>query len=127
MINEPFSKRLKDERKRLGLSQEEVAQKVSVHRETWSRYENDKITPGSSILFYAAKLGFDINYIMTGVRQTPAYNIYPFRVAEEGTAYKVNGLTKSEQELLELYRSANNEGKKTIEDIARLVAANNTD
>ena len=125
MMGDSFSKRLKDERKRLGMSQEEVAKKVSIHRETWSRYENDKITPGSTILLHAAKLGFDINYIMTGVREDSMHNVYPFRVSEESIDYKVNGLTKREQELLALYRNADNAGKKTITDIARFVATRN--
>lgn len=127
MITELFSKRLKEERKRLGMNQEEVAKKVSIHRETWSRYENNKIMPGSIILFHAAKLGFDINYILTGDRGQPIQNVYAFRVSEDEIAYKVNGLTKREQELLALYRKANDEGKKTIDDIAKFVATKNKD
>lgn len=127
MIGDSFSKRLKEERKRLGMSQEEVAKKVSVHRETWSRYENDKITPGSTILLYAAKLGFDINYVMTGMRERPTQNVYPFSVSEETTVYKVKGITKEEQALLTLYRDADKEGKKTINDIAKFVVTKNKD
>lgn len=79
--------RLKEERKRLNFTQQEVAAIANVERETWSRYESGKISPGMEVLAAIAVAGADIQYIVLGTRSTAA-------------------LTPDETELLEKYRSA---------------------
>lgn len=81
--------RLKEERSRLKYKQKFIAEETEVHNVTISNYEKGKIAIPASYLAKLAPLGFDIQYIITGVRS--------------GTA----PLSPEERELLELYRNAN--------------------
>ncbi|NSY36518.1 XRE family transcriptional regulator [Pseudoalteromonas sp. JC28] len=56
---------LQAERKRLGLSPTEVADKISVGLATYYRWEAGKAIP-SDKLADLAKLGFDVNFIVLG-------------------------------------------------------------
>lgn len=60
--------RLKEERLRLGLSQQDAADACGVSREMWGKYERGKGVPGGEVLFSFASRGADINYILTGMR-----------------------------------------------------------
>jgi transcriptional regulator with XRE-family HTH domain len=60
--------RLKNARKELGLNQAQVAEICGVSRETWSRYESGKLSPGMEVLAAMATAGADVNYILTGKR-----------------------------------------------------------
>ncbi|MCX7067309.1 MAG: helix-turn-helix domain-containing protein [Methylococcales bacterium] len=60
--------RLKNARKELGLNQAQVAEICGVSRETWSRYESGKLSPGMEVLAAMATAGADVNYILTGNR-----------------------------------------------------------
>lgn len=63
-----FCERLKDERKRLKLTQEMAASMCGVARETWGRYESGAMTPGADLLAEFAKCNADVAYILSGVR-----------------------------------------------------------
>lgn len=54
-----FGARLKHERKRLGLSQEQVAGAVGVSREMWGKYERGDATPGADVLVKLVQVGGD--------------------------------------------------------------------
>jgi len=47
-------KSLSELRQACGMSQEELAEKLSVHRTTLNRYEKGRITPKKSLLYMAA-------------------------------------------------------------------------
>ena len=64
------SARLKEERKRLGLSQEAGAKALGISLASLSTYERSKVTPPVSVLIPYAKLGADIQYIITGERSS---------------------------------------------------------
>jgi transcriptional regulator with XRE-family HTH domain len=78
-----FSKRLKEERDRMKLSQKEVADLCGVSREIWGKYERNQSVPGGDVLFSFAAAGADMNYIMTGQRahlitdENPGYTLRP--------------------------------------------------
>lgn len=126
MATNSLSMRLKEERKRLGMTQQEIADKVSITRETWSRYESAKIAPGSEVLLKLVSLGVDTNYILTGDRIISIDSLNRSSVvttAEETGNYKVGiQLTQQELELIHCYRKVSEDGKKSIEDIAKLLA-----
>ena len=90
-----ISSLLKEERKRLNLTQADVALSAGVSRETWSRYESNKLMPGTEVLTAIAATGFDVQYLLTGVRSAMA-------------------LAPDERLLLERYRSATKAGKEAI-------------
>lgn len=66
------STRLKDERTRLKLGQDQVASACGVTRKTFGRWENDTPIP-SDKLEALILLGFDACYIVTGVKVTNDY------------------------------------------------------
>lgn len=59
--------RLKSERGRIGGGQQKWADKLSVHKVTYLRWEKDTPIP-SDKLSELAMLGFDVQYILTGTR-----------------------------------------------------------
>lgn len=78
---------MKEERKRIGITQADAAARAGVARETWSRYENGALPPTLEAFSAIAAAGADIQYIVTGVRSAQA-------------------LTRDEIELLEAFRAA---------------------
>ena len=64
------SRRLKEERKRLGLSREIAAKALGVSVTSLYTYEGNRVTPPVSVLIPLAKLGADVQYIVTGERAT---------------------------------------------------------
>lgn len=63
----PFE-RLREERKRLKLTQVAAGSIAGVTRETWSRYEGGALSPGMDALEAFALAGADIQYVLTGLR-----------------------------------------------------------
>ena len=63
----PFQ-RLREERVRLGATQAAAAVGCGIERETWSRYEAGKRSPGLEVLVRFSALGADVRYVISGVR-----------------------------------------------------------
>ncbi|MBX9612446.1 MAG: helix-turn-helix transcriptional regulator [Burkholderiales bacterium] len=63
--------RLQSERTRLNLTQEGVASAVEMTKQAIGSYERGVRSPGAELLARLAKMGFDVTYVLTGVRQTP--------------------------------------------------------
>lgn len=61
--------RVKEERKRLGLTQQEAADICGVHRVQWGRYERGEQGFNGTSLNKFAEAGADPVYILTGLRQ----------------------------------------------------------
>lgn len=68
MINTSPFVRLKEERKRLKLTQAAAGAVAGVTRETWSRYESGALSPGMEALEAFALAGADVQFVLTGVR-----------------------------------------------------------
>ncbi|MDH1211116.1 helix-turn-helix domain-containing protein [Pseudomonas chengduensis] len=66
-----LGERLRDERERLGMSQQEVADECGVTMRSQRNYEKDERQPDASYLAGLAKTGADVIYVVTGVRSTP--------------------------------------------------------
>lgn len=98
---------MREERTRLGLTQGEVADACALQRETWSRYEADKIAPGLEVLAALARLSVDVLYVLTGSR----------------SFVPPDPLTAREAVLLGNYRNAGATGQRTIEATAAAFAA----
>lgn len=61
---------LTEERNRLDLKAKDVAEFVGVAIPTQSNYENGKRSPDAEYLAKLTELGFDINYVLTGKRES---------------------------------------------------------
>lgn len=66
-----FGDRLREERKRLGLSQTEFAKAAGVHLNTQSRYEKGEREPDTAYLSALAGIGVDVGYIVGYTMPTP--------------------------------------------------------
>lgn len=62
--------RLLTERKRLGLTQIEMAERCVVSRWAQLAFEKDKNLPGGAYLIAAHRIGVDILYVLTGALET---------------------------------------------------------
>ena len=61
-------KRLLEERERLEMSQVEFFNACGVTKKAQFNFENDRNLPGGAYLIEAARLGVDVQYVLTGVR-----------------------------------------------------------
>lgn len=66
---ETIATRIKEERSRLGMNQEEFAGLAGLNRTAQVRYEKGERHPDSKYLEAVAAAGVDIQYVITGVRQ----------------------------------------------------------
>ncbi|WP_225307588.1 helix-turn-helix domain-containing protein [Nitrincola iocasae] len=90
--------RLKEERERIGLSQEEFGLVGGVARNAQSNYEKGKRAPDSDYLCAIARKGVDVLYILTGTQMDTS----------------INGLTPDEVELLGIYRGCSDVGQRHL-------------
>ena len=101
-----FSNRLKEERKKLGLTQAQAAEICGVSTRMWGDYERGISQPKAEQLFLFKQAGINIDYVMTG-------NVVKnFRQPEKPLSIK-------EQELLNLFRQSNELGQAVILSAAR--------
>lgn len=66
-----FGQRLKEERKRVGFTQPQLGEVVSLTKRTVIDWEKDKSSPTAIQLAAMAKNGFDVSYLITGIRTQP--------------------------------------------------------
>lgn len=66
-----FSDRLREERKRLGMNQTELAAAAGVQKQAQVNYEAGKRSPNADYLAALAAVGADVLYILTGQRSQP--------------------------------------------------------
>ncbi len=64
-----FGDRLRDERTRLGMTQERLGELAGVTRKTQRLYESGERTPGADYLAAVAAAGVDVLFVLTGQSQ----------------------------------------------------------
>lgn len=92
---ENFGDRLKEERKRLGLKQGELAGRVGTTNVAQSRYESGDRSPDWAYLSAVAEAGVDVLYVLTGRRNSTE-------------------LTPDEEMLLTGYRALDTKGRAGV-------------
>lgn len=70
-ITRPLGKNLREERRRLGLNQSELAQIGGVSKATQVAYEADSTRPDSDYLSLVSEAGVDVCWLLTGRRAAP--------------------------------------------------------
>jgi len=119
-INRFPGDRVKSERLRLGFkSQAQAAKRFGVERETWSRYETNKLEMGQDVFRRFVEAGADVDYIVTGHTSTEFEKI----AAEHLPAHMQNGAEGRESALLRNYRSLPEPMQNILEDTAENFAA----
>jgi len=61
-----LNERLKLVRKSLGMSQAEISKVIGSSVPAWQAYESGKNVPGGKILEALVRLGFNVNWVLTG-------------------------------------------------------------
>lgn len=90
--------RLKEERERMGMTQEKFSSACGVRRRAQSTYETGDRSPDSLYLAAASRIGVDVGYVLTGQRQGAKRRV-PMDLDDFGrAAAAVLGI--SEQQLL---------------------------
>ena len=95
---------MREERKRIGISQADAGLLAGVSREQWSRYEGGAM-PGSDALLRLQGHGFDLNYVLGGAR-----------TLGEST------MSDDEERLLQAFRVTDAEGKTAVLRAAQMEA-----
>ncbi|HFC6011185.1 TPA: helix-turn-helix transcriptional regulator [Neisseria meningitidis] len=101
-----FGNRLKEERKKLKMTQAEIAEKCGVSGRMWGDYERGISQPKAELFFQFEKVGIDVQYVMHGRRGETA--VMPSET-----------LNAEEQELLVLFREAAAADREMILMVAR--------
>jgi transcriptional regulator with XRE-family HTH domain len=94
--------RLREERERLGLSQEELAAVGGVTKRTQHMWERGDQTPNGEVLSLAAAHGVDVLYVLTGRREAasvPSTDLSNDQQLNARGIYLVNELGRNEAEL----------------------------
>ena len=94
-----FGNRLKEQRKKMGLTQADAAQKAGIERETWGKYERGVFMPSGDVLISFLSMGINVSDLFAAEE--------PFRQPE-------TILSAEEQELLTQFRQLNQDGKTAI-------------
>ena len=102
-----FGNRLKEQRKFLGLTQAQAAEKAGIERETWGKYERGVFMPSGDVLISFLRVGINVSDLFA-VEETFRQ---PENIATE--------LNTDEKELLSYYRQASDNGKFVILSVAQ--------
>ena len=77
-MKKTLGKRISEQRKIKGLTQEDLAEKLNISAQAVSKWENDQSCPDISILPELSKiLGISIDELLTGEKSTPSVSILP--------------------------------------------------
>lgn len=114
-----FSERLVEERRRLSVTQAEIAGWTKIHRKTQSAYEAGESYPDAAYLMTLLEHGFDVAYLLTGQRP-PRYGSVDsellqnvFVAIEHGVAGAKRKITTAEKSKLFslIYQAASESGR----------------
>jgi len=102
--------RIKEERERLALTQQGLADAIEIAKRTLIDWEKGRTSPNAVQLSALSALGIDVLYIVTGMRNASLPTV------------TTESLTKRQSDLLDNYENTDEAGKKIIEATAAEVA-----
>lgn len=118
-----FYERLLEERKRLGLSQDQMAELGNVAKRTYCNYESGAREPMAGFFIAISESGADVLYILTGTRRGAVQ--YAQSQSQKYLVQEDSGtiLTDRERALIENYRKIKDEkDRDAIERMVKLAA-----
>lgn len=116
----PSGQRLKEERVRLGLKQDEVANYIGCSTRSQINYENGERSPDSDYLRLFASMGGDVQYVITGVR-----SVHPAPQDGPVNLDALYALTDKERLLIGAYRACDPASRLNLDQTAAALAATN--
>lgn len=119
-----FPSRLREERKRLGLSQDELATMGGVKLNAQSNYENGKRAPDADYLARMAAQGVDVGFLFTGERTRAG--IAPVASGDSTAATEqetvLRAVSREEAALLDNYEAADERGRAAARSVLDALA-----
>lgn len=104
-LSEDIGSRLQEERKRHGMTQNQVAETLGIAKRTQANYEAGTSDATASYLSKAAsELGFDIPYILNGVRTTMTH--HSLTQGEDVLIKQFRSITPFDQEAIRRFLQA---------------------
>ncbi len=104
MFDENCHVRIREERKKLGLTQAQAAEKCGVKVQQWNRYENNKSVLDGAALRAFISIGADGQYILSGQR-----------TSIDGTEVTIEALDAIDRSVVKLMAERQAELKRTID------------
>ncbi len=92
-LGDGFGVRMKQERKRLGLTQERLAERVGVRQQTVFQYEKGNTSPTLQFIYALQSIGFNMQYLLYGREQI----VYPRDFPPEVIRYVADAVSQVEQ------------------------------
>ncbi|MCY1422142.1 Helix-turn-helix domain protein [compost metagenome] len=117
-FNAHCGERLRAERERLGLTQQQMADAAGVRREMWSKYERGVAVPGGDVFEALAALRVDLMFVLAGDAPT---SLTPQLPADEQLlldTYRGLSAAKKKQLLASLLTGSVPQRKKPAEGIS---------
>jgi len=105
-----FGGRLKEERKKLGLTQSRMAEAAAVTSNTQLNCEKGVRRPDAACLAAVATAGVDVLYVLTGAR----------------TPHREESLSPDESEVLSNFRALSQEDKQAVYRLTHALAGSRT-
>lgn len=106
-LSEEIGSRLQEERKRCGLTQNEIAEALGIAKRTQANYEAGTSDATASYLSkVASQFGFDVPYILNGLRTTLA----------------ADALSTDEDRIVKQFRSITGDDQKAIRRFLQAMA-----
>ncbi|MCU7123644.1 helix-turn-helix domain-containing protein [Salmonella enterica] len=102
--------RIKEERERLGLTQQSMADAVGAAKRTVIDWEKDRTSPTAVQLSALSSMGMDVLYIVTGQRAIPV-------TAPD----KVENLSPEKQKLLDAFDNMSADQRRAILEVGRVL------
>lgn len=106
-----ISERLIEERKKLGLNQDKMADIARVSKRAYCNYESGEREPMAGFFANIAAAGADVNYILTGVRVGNVPEIDPL---DRMILDVVSGMDKKQKELVKLVLESQKQEQKKV-------------
>lgn len=123
--------RIKEEREKLGYSQEKLGAIGGVQKRAQINYESGERQPDAAYLRGIAQVGVDVQYVLLGIRSVNLHDVmlsdeFVVETAAERAIGRANRstvvLSRRAAALLDNYENTDEAGKKIIEGTATMAA-----
>lgn len=101
-----LAERLKKIRESLGYTQKEMAKALDTNPQTWQVYESGKSVPGGNVLEALARMGFNVNWLLTEEGEMRGNLITGLDILTELAHRKIPGYKEADEAVHQLFSDA---------------------